>query len=101
MFEVQKTDEFDEWLSGLKDQKAKATIASRVERLGRGNAGDVRPVGAGISEMRIPLGPGYHVYFKQTGKTIVLSCAREISRRNRRISGERRKWLPSFEERSW
>jgi putative addiction module killer protein len=54
MFEVQKTDEFDEWLSGLKDQKAKATIASRVERLGRGNAGDVRPVGAGISEMRIP-----------------------------------------------
>jgi putative addiction module killer protein len=86
MFEVQKTDEFDEWLSGLKDQKAKATIASRVERLGRGNAGDVRPVGAGISEMRIPLGPGYRVYFKQTG---VL------------LSGARRKWLASFEERSW
>ena len=86
MFEVQKTDEFDEWLSGLKDQKAKATIASRVERLGRGNAGDVRPVGAGISEMRIPLGPGYHVYFKQTGKTIVLLlCAGDKSSQQKDI----------------
>jgi putative addiction module killer protein len=72
MFEVQKTDEFDNWLSDLADQKAKAKIASRIERLGLGNPGDVRPVGEGISEMRVPYGPGYRVYFKQTGKAVVL-----------------------------
>jgi putative addiction module killer protein len=72
MFEVQKTDEFDKWLSGLVDQKALAKIATRIERLGLGNPGDVRPIGEGLSEMRISYGPGYRVYFKQTGKTIVL-----------------------------
>jgi putative addiction module killer protein len=72
MFEIQKTDEFDKWLSGLADQSAQARIASRIERLGLGNRGDVKPVGAGISEMRIPYGPGYRVYFKQTGKIIIL-----------------------------
>jgi putative addiction module killer protein len=72
MFEVQKTDEFDEWLSKLADQKAQAKIASRIERLGLGNPGDVKPVGKGVSEMRIPHGRGYRVYFTQTDKTIVL-----------------------------
>jgi putative addiction module killer protein len=72
MFEVQKTDEFDGWLSGLADQKAQAKIASRIERLGFGNPGDVKPVGEGVSEMRVPHGPGYRVYYKQTGKTVVL-----------------------------
>jgi putative addiction module killer protein len=59
-------------LSGLADQRAKAKIASRIERLGLGNPGDVKPVGVGVSEMRVPYGPGYRVYFKQTDKTIVL-----------------------------
>jgi len=72
MFEVQKTEEFDEWLSGLADQKAQAKIASRIERLGLGNPGDVKPVGASVSEMRVPYGPSYRIYFKQTDKTIVL-----------------------------
>jgi putative addiction module killer protein len=72
MLEVQKTDEFDEWLSNLADQKAQAKIVSRIERLGLGNPGDVKPVGAGVSEMRVPYGPGYRVYFKQTDKTVVL-----------------------------
>jgi len=72
MLEVQKTEEFDEWLSGLADQRGQAKIASRIERLGLGNPGDVRPVGAGVSEMRVSYGPGYRVYFKQTGKTVVL-----------------------------
>jgi len=72
VLEVQKTEEFDEWLSGLADQKAQAKIASRIERLGLGKPGDVKPVGAGVSEMRVPYGPGYRVYFKQTDKTIVL-----------------------------
>jgi putative addiction module killer protein len=72
MFEVQKTDEFDEWLSGLADHKAQAKIVSRIERLGLGNPGDVKPVGEGVSEMRVPHGPGYRVYFKQTGKIVIL-----------------------------
>ena len=72
MLEVQKTEEFDEWLSSLADQKAQAKIASRIERLGLGNSGDVKPVGAGVSEMRVPYGPGYRVYFKQTGRIVIL-----------------------------
>lgn len=72
MCEIQKTDEFDSWLSALGDQKAVAKIASRIERLGLGNPGDVKPVGEGISEMRLTYGPGYRVYYKQTGKKIIL-----------------------------
>jgi putative addiction module killer protein len=72
MYEVQKTDEFDTWLSALGDEKAVAKIASRIERLGLGNPGDVKPVGEGVSEMRLTYGPGYRVYYKQTGKTIML-----------------------------
>jgi putative addiction module killer protein len=72
MYEVQKTDEFDSWLSALADQKAVAKVLTRIERLGMGNPGDVGPVGDGISEMRIDYGPGYRVYYKRTDKTIML-----------------------------
>lgn len=72
MFEVEKTSEFDDWLSGLTDQRALAKIIVRIERLAAGNAGDVKAVGGGISEMRIDYGAGYRVYYKQTGKTIIL-----------------------------
>ena len=72
MLDVLKTEEFDKWLRGLTDQRAQAKIASRIERLGFGNAGDVKPVGGGVSEMRIPHGPGYRVYYKQTDKRVVL-----------------------------
>jgi len=86
MLEVQKTEEFDEWLSSLADQKAQAKIASRIERLGLGNPGDVKPVGAGISEMRVPHGPGYRVNFKQTDKTIILLlCGGDKSTQERDI----------------
>ena len=72
MLEVQKTEEFDEWLTRLADQKAKAKIVSRIERLGLGNPGDVKPVGEGVSEMRVPYGPGYRVYYAMNGKTVIL-----------------------------
>jgi putative addiction module killer protein len=86
MFEVQKADEFDKWLSCLADQRAQAKIASRIERLGLGNAGDVKPVGKGVSEMRVPHGPGYRVYFKQTDKTIVvLLCGGDKSTQQKNI----------------
>jgi len=71
--DVYKTDAFSRWLDGLRDLRARARIQARVERLIAGNAGDVRSVGAGISELRVDYGPGYRVYFRQRDKrTIVL-----------------------------
>ena len=60
------------WLTGLRDQKAIARIQIRIDRLALGNPGDVRPVGSGISEMRIDYGPGYRVYFSQRESEIVI-----------------------------
>jgi putative component of toxin-antitoxin plasmid stabilization module len=91
MFEVQKTDEFDEWLSKLADQKAQAKIVSRVERLGLGNPGDVRSVGAGVSEMRVPMARVTAFTTSKPARLSSFSCAAEISPHNRRISNERRK----------
>ena len=72
MIDVRKTEEFDDWLVALRDHKAVAKIVARIERLALGNPGDVRPVGEGIGEMRIPYGPGYRVYYTQTRKEVVL-----------------------------
>ena len=72
MPEVRQTEKFALWLAGLSDGRAVARINARIRRLSLGNPGDVKPVGAGVSEMRVPHGPGYRVYFKQTGKTVVL-----------------------------
>jgi putative addiction module killer protein len=70
--EVFKSATFDKWFSGLRDRQAKARIAARIDRLSLGNAGDVKPVGSGISEMRIDHGPGYRVYFTQRGPIIIV-----------------------------
>jgi putative addiction module killer protein len=67
MAEIKKTAEFDKWLDGLRDTKAKAKVLVRIQRLAGGNPGDVGPVGDGISEMRIDYGPGYRAYYKQKG----------------------------------
>jgi putative addiction module killer protein len=72
MFVVEKTDVFLKWLRGLNDVRAIARIQIRIDRLSLGNMGDVKAVGEGISEMRIDYGPGYRVYFKKAGKTILL-----------------------------
>ena len=86
VYEVQKTDEFDSWLSALADQKAVAKVASRIERLGMGNPGDVEPVGEGISEMKIDYGPGYRVYYKRTGKTgMLILCGGDKSTQDKDI----------------
>jgi putative addiction module killer protein len=72
---VRETDEFTSWLNDLRDQVAKAKILVRVQRLAKGNAGDVRPVGEGVSELRIHHGAGYRVYYIQRGEElIVLLC---------------------------
>jgi len=85
MLEVQKTDEFDEWLSSLADQKAQAKIASQIERLGLGNPGDVKPVGEGVSEMRVPMVRGTAFISSKPTRPSSFSCAAEISPHNRRI----------------
>jgi putative addiction module killer protein len=72
MIDVRKTEEFEDWLVALRDHKAVAKILARIERLALGNPGDVKPVGEGISEMRIPYGPGYRVYYTQAGREVVL-----------------------------
>jgi putative addiction module killer protein len=67
--------DFDAWLAGLADQKAKARILARLRSGTLGNFGDCEPVGEGISEMRIHFGPGYRVYFVRTGTTVYLLLA--------------------------
>lgn len=62
MFEIRKTDVFVQWLDGLRDIHARARVLARIERLACGNPGDVKPVGEGVSELRIDYGPGYRVY---------------------------------------
>jgi putative addiction module killer protein len=80
MVEIRQTDTYSDWFDGLKDQRAKARIDIRVRRLSLGNPGDVAPVGGGISEMRIPYGPGYRVYFVAHGAMlIVLLCGGDKS----------------------
>jgi putative addiction module killer protein len=72
MYTVLRSNEFDEWLAGLNDFKAKARVLARIRSAEHGNLGDVRPLGEGISEMRIHYGPGYRVYFVQQGKLLIL-----------------------------
>jgi putative addiction module killer protein len=72
MIEIKQTATFMTWESKLKDQRAKAAIAARIFRLANGLPGDVSPVGQGVSELRIHLGPGYRVYFQQRGTEIVI-----------------------------
>lgn len=69
---LSKSDEFDDWLRGLKDPVAKALIARRIERAEAGNFGDCEPVGEGVAEMRIHHGPGYRAYFTRRGEVVYL-----------------------------
>jgi len=86
MIEVRKTAIFSDWMAGLRDHRARAKIAARIDRLALRNPGDVAPVGEGISELRIHYGPGYRVYFVSRGKTlIVLLCGGDKSTQTKDI----------------
>jgi putative addiction module killer protein len=75
MLDVRETDEFSDWLAGLRDLRAKAKILTRIGRLAGGNPGDAEPVGDGISELRINYGPGYRVYYIRRGTRYILLLA--------------------------
>jgi len=80
MFEIRSTAEFDKWIDGLADLTGRAKIYTRIQRLAEGNPGDVRPVGEGVSELRINFGPGYRAYYKQIGKVVIfLLCGGDKS----------------------
>ena len=72
MLELKQTEQFRRWRTRLKDARARALIASRLDRLAYGHAGDAAPVGEGISELRIHYGPGYRIYFHRQGNTVVI-----------------------------
>lgn len=72
MFKVKRTDEFDAWLSGLRDSKTRARLLKRLTRAELGNLGDVKPVGEGVSEMREFFGPGWRMYYIQQGDTLLV-----------------------------
>lgn len=75
MIEIRETETFSKWIDSLSDIHARARILVRIERLAAGNPGDVKPVGESISEMRIDYGPGYRIYYKKTGQTVVVLLA--------------------------
>lgn len=73
--DVLQTHQFARWLDGLRDLRARARVQARIERLISGNPGDIKPIRGGISELRIPYGPGYRVYLLQRGATLVILLA--------------------------
>jgi len=75
MFEIRKTDVYAAWIDALRDSQGRARILARVGRLAVGNPGDVKPVGEGVSELRIDVGPGYRVYFTKHGQKVVILLA--------------------------
>lgn len=86
MIELIKSDTFDRWVRHLRDTHAKARIEARIRRLSLGNPGDAKPVGEGISEMRIDYGPGYRVYFTRRGPLLILLlCGGDKSSQERDI----------------
>ncbi|QDQ25709.1 type II toxin-antitoxin system RelE/ParE family toxin [Chitinimonas arctica] len=75
MLKISKTSVYEMWFQGLRDKTVKARINARLSRLSLGNHGDAKPVGHGVSELRIDYGPGYRVYYFQTGVELIILLA--------------------------
>lgn len=87
MVEIFATDDFDQWLRRLKDRQARLRILGRIDRLAHGNPGDVKPVGRGVSELRLTYGPGYRVYcLPDGGRLVVRLCGGDKSTQQADIS---------------
>lgn len=72
MIEIRQTEVYSKWFASLRDRQARARIDIRIRRLSLGNPGDAKPVGEGVSELRIDYGPGYRVYFVRRGQQVVI-----------------------------
>jgi putative addiction module killer protein len=72
MIETRQTPEFRKWLTRLRDRQAAARVQVRIDRLGLGLFGDVKPVGEGVSELRVDYGPGYRIYLIQRGGILII-----------------------------
>ncbi len=91
MFRTLETQTFSRWLDNLRDMQAKARIVSRIRNATLGHLGDVKPVGDGVSEMRIHVGAGYRIYFSQRGEQIILLlCGGDKSSQSRDIERAKR-----------
>lgn len=87
MIEVRQTVEFAEWLNNLRDRNGRLRIVARLRRMELGNSGDMKPVGEGVSEMRVDYGPGYRLYLTTIGKAVViLLCGGDKSSQQRDIA---------------
>jgi putative addiction module killer protein len=75
MLEIRETTAYATWFAALRDRTAKIRIDIRIRRLSLGNVGDIRPVGEGVSELRIHCGPGYRIYLKMQGDALVILLA--------------------------
>lgn len=90
MIEVRQTETYAKWFKQLRDRRARARIDVRIRRVSLGNFGDVKPVGEGVSELRIPYGPGYRVYFVRRGEVVViLLCGGDKGSQDRDIAKAR------------
>ncbi|MCJ2084414.1 type II toxin-antitoxin system RelE/ParE family toxin [Methylobacterium sp. E-005] len=88
---LRRTPTYQAWIDRLRDRRAAARVLARVARLGLGNPGDVRPVGDGVSEMRIDYGPGYRVYYVHRGaEIVVLLCGGDKGSQDRDIREAKR-----------
>ena len=72
MIEIRQSQDFSDWFAGLVDKQHRARLAARIDRMSDGNFGDVRPVGEGVSEMRVHAGPGFRIYFVRRGNALVI-----------------------------
>jgi len=72
MLEIRQSEAYDRWFEAIRDDMAKLRIGRRIDRLSKGNPGDVKSVGAGVFELRIDHGPGYRVYFMRQAFYVVL-----------------------------
>lgn len=87
MIEIRTTVEFDKWIGKLKDRKARGVILARINRLYEGLEGDIKPVGKGVSELRVHFGPGYRLYLTQHGDVlIIVLCAGQKKTQQRDIA---------------
>ena len=75
MIEIRQTTVYANWFAQLRDRQARARIDARIRRLSLGNPGDVKPVGEGVSELRLDYGPGYRIYFVQRGPLLIILLA--------------------------